>query len=94
VRCETRTTPGSSCSWELSSRGSTSASARSIRKRLAALVGRLASRLPIAGFPSASAALAAACRAFERDKTVRRRLRAELLLDSLTTVVEALGAAA
>ena len=61
--------------------------------RLAALVGRLASRLPIAGFPSASAALAAACRAFERDKTVRRRLRAELLLDSLTTVVEALGAA-
>ena len=62
--------------------------------RLAALVGRLASRPPIAGFPSASAALTAACRAYERDKTVRRRLRAELLLDSLTTVFEALRAAA
>lgn len=54
------------------------------KRRLAELVGRLASQLPFSDYPAASAALASACAAFERDRGVRVRLAAALLADSLS----------
>jgi hypothetical protein len=51
--------------------------------RLAELVRRLRSSLPLADFPASSAVLMAACDAFERDGDVRTRLAASLLADSL-----------
>lgn len=59
-------------------------------QRLEDLVHRLRDRLPVAGFPAASSAIESGCRAFERDPRVRARLRSELLLDALPTVVDAL----
>lgn len=54
------------------------------KRRLAELVGRLASQLPFSDYPAASAALALACEAFEHDRGVRARLAAALLGDSLS----------
>jgi SEC-C motif len=63
-------------------------------QRLAELVRRLGERLPVPNHPRASAALEAACGAFERDDRAGRRLRAELLLDALPGAFDALGLAA
>jgi hypothetical protein len=52
-------------------------------ERLLQLVGRLRGRLPIDGRPEASRMLEAACRAVDADATLRRRLAAMLLGDSL-----------
>jgi hypothetical protein len=52
-------------------------------ERLRALVARIQERLPFDGYPEASQVLEAACRAFDADTTVRRRLAAALLGDSL-----------
>lgn len=62
--------------------------------RLDKLVRRLQTRLPISGFPTASAAIETACRTFQTDHSVRTRLRAELLLDALPTGVDAVRLAA
>jgi SEC-C motif len=51
--------------------------------RLAELVGRVRSRLPLHGDADASATLARACEDFERDAGVRARLAELLLIDSL-----------
>lgn len=59
-------------------------------QRLVDLVNRLRARLPVAGFPAASAAIESGCRAFDRDPGVRFRLRSELLLDALPTAADAL----
>ena len=59
-------------------------------QRLDDLVHRLRERLPVAGFPAASSAIESGCRAFERDPSVRARLRSELLLDALPTAADAL----
>lgn len=53
------------------------------RKRLVRLVGYVRRRLPLPEHPRASAGLAAACAAFERDRAVRGRLAALLLADAL-----------
>jgi SEC-C motif len=63
-------------------------------ERLEVLVERLRGVLPDPGYPLASGALEDACRAFAEDKGVRRRLRTELLLDALPTVLDAMRAAA
>jgi hypothetical protein len=63
-------------------------------ERLLVLVERLCDRLPDPSFPLASAALTDACRAVAEDDRLRRRLRAELLLDSLPTIFDALRLAA
>jgi SEC-C motif len=55
-------------------------------QRLAELVRRVRGRLPVAEFPAASSGIEAACSAFERDRRVRTRLRAETLLDALPPV--------
>jgi SEC-C motif-containing protein len=62
--------------------------------RLGGLVNRLQARLPIPGFPAASTAIEAACRAFQEDRGVLIRLRAELLLDGLPTGLDAVRLAA
>jgi len=51
--------------------------------RLAELVARVRSRLPLEGFATASAILARACDEFEREPRVRERLAALLLADSV-----------
>jgi hypothetical protein len=53
------------------------------RRRLDALVRRTRTQLPLAGLPLASAALAAACDAFEREREVREALLAALLADAV-----------
>jgi hypothetical protein len=58
--------------------------------RLRELVRRLRDRLPVEGFTTASSAIETACQAFERDSRIQTRLRAELILDALPTVHEAL----
>ena len=63
-------------------------------QRLNELVRRLGERLPVAVFPLASLAIENACKAFERDREVRARLRGELLLDALPTAFDALRLAA
>src|SRR5262249_52761890 len=62
--------------------------------RLDTLVRRVQSRLPISGFPAASAAIGSACRAVQEDRSLLIRLRAELLLDALPTGLDALRLAA
>lgn len=64
------------------------------RRRLDELVRRLASRLPVEGRPLASAALASACDAYRRDGSVRERVAAHLLADSLNWLRFVLPAAA
>jgi hypothetical protein len=54
--------------------------------RLKLLVSRLRAQLPLAEHPQASSALMAACEAFERDLSVRRRLATLLLADSLAVM--------
>ena len=63
-------------------------------QRLAVLVERVRQRLPDPSYPLASAALADACTRVAADRKLARRLRAELLLDSLPRVFDALLAAA
>ncbi|MHB8471126.1 MAG: SEC-C metal-binding domain-containing protein [Gaiellaceae bacterium] len=63
-------------------------------QRLAVLLDRLRERLPDPSHPLASAALADACGRILADRKLARRLRAELLLDSLPSVLDALLAAA
>ncbi len=63
-------------------------------ERLAALVERLRRRLPEPSYPLASVALADACARVAADRKLARRLRAEVLLDSLPSVFDALLAAA
>ncbi len=58
--------------------------------RLEELVRRLRERLPVAGFPAASSAIENGCLTFERDPSVRTRLRSELLLDALPTAADLL----
>jgi SEC-C motif len=53
------------------------------RARLAELVARVHSRLPLNRFPRATAALEGACDEFERDAALRERLAAMLLADSV-----------
>jgi hypothetical protein len=56
---------------------------RAHRRRLERLVGYLRAELPIEGYRLTSEALAAACEAFDRNKSVRRRLMALLLANTL-----------
>ncbi|MGD0713916.1 MAG: SEC-C metal-binding domain-containing protein [Gaiellaceae bacterium] len=63
-------------------------------ERLAVLVERVRERLPDPSYPLASAALANACARVAADRKLASRLRAELLLDSLPSVFDALLAAA
>lgn len=62
--------------------------------RLDQLVRRLRARLPVPGFPTASSTIETACEAFEGDDRVGTRLRAELLLDALPAVADAVRLAA
>jgi hypothetical protein len=62
--------------------------------RLAELVARLRSLLPLEDFPAATVTLAAACEAFERDAVVRRRVATVLLEDSFSRTRLGLGVAA
>ena len=55
--------------------------------RLSVLVDRLRARLPTPGHPLASEALERACERLDSDHLLRRRLLAELLLDSLPRVL-------
>jgi hypothetical protein len=62
--------------------------------RLAELVARLRSLLPVEDLPAATVTLAAACKAFERDAVVRRRVADMLLEDSFGRTRLALALAA
>jgi SEC-C motif-containing protein len=64
------------------------------RDRLRVLVRRLREQLPEPAYPRASAALAQACDRLESDEALARRLRVELLFDSLPRVYLATAAAA
>jgi tellurite resistance protein len=63
-------------------------------RRLRRLVQRLRSQVPIAESAKASAILANACAAFERDPAVRAKLAALLLADSLGPLRQAQALAA
>lgn len=63
-------------------------------RRLAELLRRVRAQLPMPGFPAASAAVEAACRAARDDRRVLIRLRAELLLDAFPTAADAVRLAA
>jgi hypothetical protein len=63
-------------------------------QRLAVLVRRVRTRVPVAGYPAASFAIESACRAFEHDADVRHRLRSELLLDAMSFAAGAVPLAA
>jgi SEC-C motif-containing protein len=62
--------------------------------RLAELVARLGSRLPLEDLPAATVTLAAACEAFAHDAVVRRRVGDMLLEDSFSRTRLALALAA
>jgi SEC-C motif len=63
-------------------------------QRLSILIGRLRARLPVPEYPVASDALLQACDRFDSDTVFARKLRAELLQDSLPRVLFAAAAAA
>jgi hypothetical protein len=62
--------------------------------RLRVLLGRVQSSLPVPGYPLASEALARACEQLQSDKSLHRRLLAELLLDSIDPLPLTFAAAA